>query len=509
MQWLQALSTLANPACIAFMLLGCIIGIIGGALPGIGASLTMSLLIPFTFTLPKTIGLPFLIAAWSAVLWGGSITAILLNTPGTGGNVATCFDGFPLSEKGRGGVGLGISAMSSMVGGLVGIIVLILFAPLLASFSLRFGPAEYFLLAIFGMSIIATTTEGAALKGLIGAGIGLLISLIGYDLISGEIRYDFGTLYLQDGIPFLDVIIGLFAVSQAFVFAEELEATVAKAGKVVGSAFEGILIPFKYVVTLVRSCLIGVIFGFAPGVGTAAANMVAWTEAKRSSSHPETFGSGDEEGLVAAETANNAVQGGALIPALTLGIPGNSDSAVFLVALMMYGITPGKDLFGNNPDLVYVLFTALLIGQILFFAIGVPFSNLWAKVTIVPTSIVMPVVLITCYVGAFALRNNIWDILTVSIFGLLGYIMKKLKFPVVPMMLAVILGPIAEKNFYRALLISGGSFKIFVSSLISQALILLIVFALAFPYISSVLRTRRQKNRDKNGALDTPRRCES
>ncbi|MCR4426878.1 MAG: tripartite tricarboxylate transporter permease [Firmicutes bacterium] len=494
MQWVQALETLTNPAALALMVLGSVIGIIGGALPGIGASLTMSLLIPFTFTLPRTMGLPFLITAWSAVLWGGSISAILLNTPGTGGNIATCFDGFPLSQKGKGGVALGISGMASMLGGLVGIMALILFAPMLAAIALRFGPAESFLLALFGMSIIATTTEGAAIKGLIAAGVGLLVSLIGYDLISGEIRYDFGTLYLQDGIPFLNVIIGLFAVSQAFVFAEEMGAPVAWSGKVVGRALDGVLVPFKYIGTLIRSSLIGVIFGFAPGVGTAAANMVAWSESRRLSKHPETFGTGDEEGLVAAEAANNAVQGGALIPALTLGIPGNSDSAVFLTGLMMYGLTPGRDLFGNNPAIVYILFTSLLIGQVLFFAVGIPFSSLWARVTVIPTSIVMPVVLITCYVGAFALRNNIWDILVVSIFGLLGYVMNKLKFPVVPMMLAIILGPIAEKNFYRAMMISGGSWRIFLASPVAKIIAILIVLAFVYPYVSARLARRGRRS---------------
>lgn len=491
MQWLQALASLAHPKVIVAMVIGSVIGIIGGILPGIGASLTMSLLIPFSFTLPKTLGLPLLISSWSAVLWGGSVTSILLNTPGSGGNVATCFDGFPMSQKGRGGVALGISGISSMVGGLVGTAVVVLFAPMLASVSLKFGPSESFLLTLFGLSIIATTTEGAALKGLIGAGIGLLISFFGYNLISGQIRYSFGTLFLQDGIPFLDVIIGLFAVSQAFVFAEELGSTIAESGRVTGSVWEGILIPFKYLTTLVRSCLIGVVFGFAPGVGVAAANMVSWTEAKRTSAHPEEFGHGSEEGLVAAETANNAVQGGALIPALTLGIPGNSDSAVFLSALLMYGIVPGKDLFVNNVDVVYLVFAALFISQILFVVVGLPFASIWAKLTVVPTSIIMPVVLLTCYVGAFALRNNIWDILVVGIFGLLGYLMKKLDFPIVPMLLAVILGPLAEKNFYRALIISGGSFRIFFTSTLDIILILLTVLALSYPYITRVLSNRR------------------
>jgi len=483
MNIIDALMTILTPINAIWFLMGTILGIIAGALPGIGASLTMALLIPITFYLPPERGLITLIAAWAAAVYGGSISSILINTPGTGGNVATTFDGFPMARNGKARVALGLSATSSMIGGIFGVATLIIFAPIIAAFAMKFGPSEYFLLAIFGLAIISTTTtKGSALKGLIGAGIGLILSFIGYDIISGHLRYDFGTIYLQDGIHFLIVVIGLFAVTQILDFVSE-KGTIARAGKIEGQLFEGIFLTFKNWKVLIKSCIIGALFGFAPGVGTSAASLVAYGEAKNSSKYPEHFGEGNPEGVIAAEAANNAVQGGALIPALTLGIPGNSDSAVFLAGLMIYGINPGRDLFERNPNLVSILFVALILAQVSLMVIGLSLTNIFSKITVVPLAILMPIVWLVASTGAYALHNNIIDVFAAIILGIVGFFMRKYKFPIVPMLMAVILGPIAEKNFMRAMMLSDNSYRIFFSGYINWVLCIMIVFALLIPTI--------------------------
>lgn len=489
--WIEGFKTFFHPFNFLALVAGTIIGIASGILPGIGATVMMSLLIPFTFNMSPAAGLILLLSVWATDVYGGSITSILVNVPGGAANVATCFDGHPMAKRGEAGVAIGIATMASLVGGLFSIAVLILAAPPIARFSLRFGPAEYFLLAIMGLSIIATTSKGAALKGLISAGFGLMVSFMGYDLITGDIRFNFGLTYLTDGIPFIAALTGLFAVSEALSSAEE-GGMVAKAGKIKGGVLDGFKITFKYPVTIIRSMLIGTLFGAAPGVGVSAANMVAYSETVRASKHPETFGTGNPEGVVAPEVANNAVQGGALIPTLTLGIPGSASAAVFLAALMMYGLRPGRELFTANTNLVYTMFVALIFAQIAFAVVGTFLANPFSKLTIVPSSIVVPLIILSCFIGSFAIRGDILDVLVTAIFGWIGYMMRRAKYPTVPFVLALILGPIAENNFFRAMRISQGSYAIFFSSIISVVLDALIIFAMAYPFIQAKVAERKK-----------------
>lgn len=480
--WLVGLKGIFEPANLFALVAGSIIGIVSGILPGIGATVMMSLMLPFTFSMSPAAGLILLLSIWATDVYGGSITSILVNVPGGAANVATCFDGHPMARQGKAGVAIGIATMASLIGGLFGIIVLIFASPPIAKFSLKFGPAEYFMLAIMGLSIIATTSKGKALKGLIAAGFGLMVSFMGYDLVTGFVRFDFGLRYLTDGIPFICALTGIFAIGEALVSAEE-GGQVAELGKVEGGVFDGFKLVFKYPATLIRSMLIGTLFGTAPGVGISAANMVAYSETVRVSKHPETFGTGNPEGVLAPEAANNAVQGGALIPTLTLGIPGSSSAAVLLAALIMYGLRPGRELFTGNPDLVYKIFVALIFAQILFAVIGTFLANPFAKLTIVPSAIVVPTIILSCFMGSFALRGQIEDVLVTAVFGGIGYMMKKAGYPTVPFVLALILGPIAEKNFFRALLISQGNYSIFLSSGISIGLAAFIIFALTYPFL--------------------------
>lgn len=478
-----ALSTILSPQILLWMLIGTVIGITAGILPGIGASLTMALLIPITFSMPKEQGLVTLIAAWAAAVYGGSISSILINTPGTGANVMTCMDGFPMARRGKAKVAMAISATSSMIGGLFGILCLILFAPPLAQLAMKFGPAENFMLTIFSLVIISFTIKGSTIKGLIAAGFGFMLSFIGFDIISAEKRYTFGIEYLSDGIPFLLFVIGLFAIAQVFEFLSEQEESISRIDSLKGSYLEGFALTFKHWKTLIKSAAIGTVVGFLPGIGTSTASVVAYGEAERSSKCRDLFGDGAPDGLVAAETSNNAVQGGALIPTLTLGIPGNSDSAVFLTGLMMYGITPGRNLFQGNTTLVSILFIALLVSQVTFWVIGLGLSGIFAKITKIPIKLLIPIIWILSATGAYALHNNPADVFMTIIIGILAYGMHWAGFPVIPLLMAIILGPTAEKNFMRAVMISDGSLAIFFSGVINIVIIALIALVIIVPII--------------------------
>ncbi len=477
----DSLLTILTPINIIWFFTGTIIGITAGILPGIGASLTMALLIPVTFFFPKEQGLITLVAAWAAAVYGGSISSVLINTPGTGANVVTAIEGFPMARAGKAKAALAMCATSSMIGGIAGVLCLIIFAPPLAAFAMKFGPSEYFMLTVFGLVMISATIKGSTVKGIIAAGLGLMISFVGYDIISGEIRYTFGIDYLTDGIPFLVVVIGLFAVAQVFAFLSETSCSISKVNDISGSYMEGIVLTFKNWRHLIKSAAIGTLFGFAPGIGTSAASVVAYGEAERSAKYPELFNNGSAEGLVAAETANNAVQGGALIPALTLGIPGNSDSAVFLAGLMMYGISPGKDLFMNNPSLVGILFIALILAQVSFWIAGLSLAGFFAKITLVPINTLIPLIWLFAATGAFALHNNPAEVVAAVLIGLVAYAMRRLSYPIIPLLMAVILGPLAEKNFMRAIMISDGSYTTFITGYINLVIICLILLVIFIP----------------------------
>jgi putative tricarboxylic transport membrane protein len=503
MEIISVVASLLTPSKIAWLLGSSFLGIIAGALPGIGASLTMALLIPVTFYMEQTTGLVILVSAWAACVYGGSISSILINTPGTGANVATTFDGFPMARQGKAKVALGISATSSMIGGLFGVLCLIFFAPPLSRISVMFGPSEYFLLAVFGLAITSSSMRGSTLKGLVSSGVGLLVSFIGYDIITGRSRYTFGTLYLEDGIDFLIVVIGLFATTQILKFLSETGA-ISLRGRVEGKISDGIKFTLKNWPTMIKSALLGTVFGFAPGVGTTAASLVAYSQAVNASDDPDSFGKGNPMGVLAPETANNAVQGGALIPTLTLGIPGNSDSAVFLAGLMMYGLNPGRELFSAHSDILYSVFVALILSQIAFWAIGLLCTPVFAKITLIPVHVLLPLIWLTAATGTFALRNEVIDCFVAIVFGILGYAMGKFGYPTVPLLMGVILGPLAEKNFLRALMISDGAYSTFFRNYICWIIWLLIFVSLFWPKIHSFFRKTRRIAPASPGQNETP-----
>ncbi len=476
---------------LAALMAGTIYGVIIGVLPGLGPSAGMALALPLVLKWHPATALIFMGSLYKCSNYGGSITAILVNTPGDASNAATILDGYPMCEKGKGGVALGISATAAMVGGTIGMICLIFSAPFLADFALRFGPAEYFLTALLALSIIAAVVQGATIKGLISAGLGLMLSTVGFDLITGHLRFTFGWTPIEDGIPLIQALVGLFAVTQCLVLAESAES-ISRIGKLAGGFWEGVITYFKHPYAVIRAAVIGLFVGILPAVGQSSAGLLAWAEAKRESKHPDTFGGGDPEGVISSETSTNACMPGDLVCTVALGIPGSVGAAIFLGVMIIFGVIPGPLVFKEKADVIYSLFIALILTSFILFLIGMTAARQFAVVTLLPNEIIVPVILVVSLLGSFAIRNLMVDVMISLGFGVLGYIMLRGGFTPVPLLLGMVLGEMVETNYHRALMISGGSYSIFYSSIICKVLIFLTFLSFAGPYLGPAWRVLTQ-----------------
>jgi putative tricarboxylic transport membrane protein len=479
---MQSLSLILEWQNIAALIGGTLSGLIIGALPGLGPAAGMALVLPLALKWHPATALIFMGALYKCSNYGGSITAILVNTPGDASNAATVLDGYPMCEKGRGSVALAISVTAAMVGGTIGMLCLIFFSPLLANFALRFGPSEYCLTALLALSVIASMVKGETVKGLISAGLGLMLSTVGFDVVSGHVRYTFEWAPLEDGIPVIQALVGLFAVTQALTLAESA-GSISRIGRLAGSFWEGFVYYFRQPWTIIRSALIGLFIGVLPAVGQSTAGLLAWTEARRQSKHPETFGKGDPQGLLAAETATNACMPGDLVCTIALGIPGSVGAAIFLGIMIIFGIVPGPLAFTENASVIYSLFAALVLTSFLLFLIGISVARHFALVTLLPNQIIVPLILVVSLLGSFAVRNLMADVLISLAFGVLGYVMLRTGFTPVPLLLGLVLGDMVASNYHRALLISGGSYGIFYASTIAKILIFFTLLSLGSSFI--------------------------
>jgi putative tricarboxylic transport membrane protein len=488
---LQAIAVVFQWQNLAALAGGSIYGVIIGVLPGLGPSAGMALALPLVIKWDPVTGLIFMGSLYKCSNYGGSLTAILVNTPGDASNAATILDGHPMCQQGKGGVALGLSATAAMVGGTIGMICLIFAAPSLAEFALQFGPAEYFLTALLALSIIAAVVQGATIKGLIAAGLGLLLSTVGFDVITGHLRYTAGWAPLEDGVPLIQALVGLFAVTQALVLAESA-TSISRLAKLSGGFWEGARIYFRHPVGIVRSSLIGLFIGVLPAVGQSSAGLLAWGDAKRSSKHPETFGEGNPEGVVASETATNACMPGDLVCTIALGLPGSVGAAVFLGVMIIFGVIPGPLVFTEKADLIYSLFFALVLTSFVIFLIGMTIGRRLAAMTLLPNDIIVPLILVVSLLGSFAIRNEMSDVFISLAFGALGYVMLKTGFTPIPLLLGLVLGEMVETNYHRALMISGGSYAIFTASIIGKILIALTVLSLLGPHLGPFWKTLTQ-----------------
>lgn len=466
--FIQALSYI-TPEIIVLILIGVVVGMIFGAIPGLSTTMAIALCLPMTFKMGMTSGTALLLGLYIGGFSGGLIAAILMNIPGTAASIATCFDGHPMAENGQAGKAMGLGIVFSFLGGGFSILALIFISPVLAGLAIRFGSFEYFSLCLFALTMIITMSSGNMMKGILSGLLGILLSMIGGAPIDGMPRFNFGTHSLDGGFDLVAVLVGVFAISELFELASKrdvkLQASVSEC-RIKGFGFS-VKEFLDEKVNFLRSSVIGVLIGILPGIGGSLASLMSYNAAKKMSKTPEKFGTGINAGVVASETANNAAIGGAMIPLLSLGIPGDAVTALLLGAFTMQGIQPGPLMFESNPDIVYFIFLALIIANLFMLISEFVAIRGFVKLLRIPKKILFPVIAYLCILGAYGLNNRVFDVVTILLFGILGYFMKVWGLKTQPFILGYIVGPMAELHFRRALMYSDGSLVPFVTSPIS------------------------------------------
>lgn len=483
-----------EPYHLLLVTFGGILGTIVGMLPGLGPATGVAVLIPITFTMGPTAAMITMTGIYYGAMFGGSRSSILINTPGDGAALAATFDGYPMAMKGKAESALAISAIASFIGGTIAAVFMVLLATPVARFALKFGPAEYFLLMVAALSMTASMSKGNQLKGFVSLIIGLMVATIGIDAQSGVKRFTFGLLELQTGIDFLIVIIGIYALGEVFKSYRSIADGTKKAQKKFGKIWISKDDWKRSKWPILRSAPLGFIIGALPGAGGTMASLMAYNNEKQISKHPEEFGHGAIEGLAAPESANNAASVGALIPMLTLGIPGSGTTAVMMGALLMLGIQPGPLLFTQHPDVAWSLIASMFIGNIILAVVNIPLAGLLVRVLAVPPKILYPIVLGLSFVGVYAIAGSVMDFYLLVLFGLAGFMMKKINIPTAPMILAVIVGNTMEQSFRQAITISDGSLGIFVGSTLALSLIVITIISIVFPIIKEKIDDKRKAN---------------
>jgi putative tricarboxylic transport membrane protein len=487
---LQGAMVAFQPLHISIALAGAVLGILFGALPGVSATLGIALLVPLTFAFQPVPALIFIGAVYCGAIYGGSISAVLLNVPGTPAAVATMLDGYQMTKQGKGGTALGICTVSSLIGGQVSVLVLLFAAPLVASVALEIRSAEFFWIVLFAMSTVGAIGEGSPIKGLVAAILGLAIGTIGAHPMTGTIRYTFGELALYEGLPVVSALVGLFSISQVLILAEgrgmDTQLDIPRIGRIWPGG--GLLWSLKR--TLARSSVIGTFVGLIPGAGADIASFIGRSEARRASKTPEAFGKGSPEAIAGAEAANNAVVGGSLIPMLTLGIPGNAVTAALLGGLLIHGLIPGPMLFTQAPDVLYPFIFSLFLAN-LFFAVVALVALPWlSRIVLVPQGVVAPVVAALAVIGAYSFRSISFDIWIMFAMGLVGYALRRAGYPLAPIILGLILGPLAEENLDRVMTLASARdmslLDYFMQRWVTVVLMLLTVATVLYSFLRDV-----------------------
>lgn len=493
---LMGFSSALQPESLLFTIIGTVLGIIFGALPGLTSTMAVALLIPLTYGMGPVAGMGMLVGAFCGGTAGGSVSATLLRIPGTPSSICTTFDAYPMAQKGKAGLALGTSVICSFIGGIFSLFVLSILAPQLASFALQFGPLEYFGLALLGLTIIASISGKSMSKGLIAGLIGVFASFAGVDQVTGMTRLTFGNSNLLSGFSLLPVLIGLFAISQAFTESENLGGMQDNGELVNGGKVKAEFPKFKLLLQkwkiMLSSSIIGTVIGILPGAGGSIASFVAYDQAKRMSKTPEEFGKGNIEGVIASETSNNAMTGGALVPLLSLGIPGDTTTAVMLGGLLIHGLRPGPLLFRDDMNIVYGIFVTLLIANIamvVFQTIGIRF---FVKIMKIPRYVLTPLVIVLCTIGAYGTNLNLFDVYVMLFFGVIGYLTTKLNYGVAPIVLGFILGSMAEVHLRRGAEMYSGFSALF-DRPIALVLVIASVLLLLAPFVSKAKQSKKAK----------------
>ncbi|WP_112322853.1 tripartite tricarboxylate transporter permease [Oceanibium sediminis] len=491
---LSAAQQLMSPAALAAIVLGTVYGTIVGALPGLGSVIAITIVLPFTYSMDAIPSIALVLAIYCSSVYGGSLSAILINTPGTPQSAATLLDGYPMTRKGRAAEAIGWATISSVIGGLFSVAVLIIAAPQLARVALRFGPIETFALICMALTCIAGVSRGSILKGLLAGILGLFLATVGADPMTGAIRFDFGVFNLSAGVSLIPVLVGLFALAEVFCRAAERAGTPIP--KTESSGF--VVPPFREwwlrKRTLIKSAAIGTFVGILPGTGASTASFIAYSEAKRSGRFRDKFGTGEPEGLIASETSNNAVTGGALVPTLALGIPGDPVTAVVMSTLIIQGIQPGVRLFADNADLMNAAFLALILCNLMLLVVAAAGSRLLTRVLSMPEPVLFTMVVVLSLVGSYGVNGNMFDVLVTFIAGIAGVAFRYIGVPVAPIVIGLVLGPIFEESLRQSLILTDGSFGAFftLSHPIALGLFALAALLMAFAIATEIRGMQRK-----------------
>ncbi|WP_031520605.1 tripartite tricarboxylate transporter permease [Siccibacter colletis] len=489
----QGFAVALTPENLMIALIGCFAGTIVGLLPGLGPINGVAILLPLAFAmhLPAASALILLATVYIGCEYGGRISSILLNVPGDAAAIMTAIDGYPMAKQGRGGVALSISAVSSFVGSMIAIGGIILFAPTLAQWSLAFGPAEYFALMVFAIACLGSMMAQNPLKSFLSALLGLGLATVGVDANTGVYRFTFDSVHLSDGIQFIVVVIGLFSVSEILLMLESTssgQTLVRKTGRMMFTMKEAA----SCTATTLRSSVIGFFVGILPGAGATIASAITYMTEKKLSGDKGTFGDGDIRGVAAPEAANNASACGSFIPMLTLGVPGSGTTAVMMGALTLYNITPGPAMFTEQPDIVWGLIAALLIANVMLLIMNIPLIGLFTRMLTIPMWFLAPAIAAVSAVGVYAVHSTTFDLVLMVALGVLGYLLRKMHFPMSPLILGFVLGEMLEQNLRRALSISNGNLGILWESGVTKSLLLLAVLVVTLPPLIKRLRKRRK-----------------
>ena len=488
-QLLMGFAVALQPLNLFYCFMGCLIGTLVGVLPGLGPTAAMSLLLPATFHITPVAAIIMLAGIYYGAMYGGSTTSILVNIPGEAASAVTCLDGYQMARQGRAGRALGISAFGSFIAGTLGIVGLTLMSVPLANLALRFGPPEYFSLMCLGMVVLTFLSSTSMIRALMMACFGVLLGTVGTDTVSGTTRFSFGITELMDGIGLVPVVMGLFGISEMLLNIEQkIDREIFK------TRVKGLLPTVRDWIqsagAIIRGTVIGFFLGILPGGGAVLSSFVSYAVEKKVSKTPEKFGTGMIEGVAAPESANNSAAQGAFIPLLTLGIPSNVVMAMLLGALVIHGVTPGPMLLTNHPQVFWGVVASMYLGNIMLLILNLPLIGLWVQLLKVPYPILMPLIILFCIIGAYTIANSIMDVFFMLIFGVVGYLMKKLRYEAPPLILAYVLGPMLEYSLKQSLMISRGSFSIFWSRPISAACLVMALIMLVLPIVPRLRRKR-------------------
>jgi len=482
---ISALGLLADPLTMLLLVLGIVLGLVIGILPGLGPPIAIALALPFTFYMDTVPSMVLLLGIYSAAVYGGSISAIAVGIPGTGAAIATVLDGNNMFKQGRGGEALGFSLTGSIIGGLFSAVCLALIAPFMAQLAAKFGPREYLAISVFGLTVVLRVAGQSLPKGLLVGALSIFLTTWGLDELNGTERYTFGSYHLYEGLPLVPFLVGLFAVSEVLIGAERAARRVDYSVESLTVKLPGLKTLGRLRDVILRSSIIGTVIGIIPGEGAAVGAFFAYSEARRRSRTPEKYGTGIPEGVVAPETANNATVGGALIPTLTLGVPGSPAAAVLLGALLIQGLTPGPKLFTDEPDLMYAIFIGLFIINILMMFIGLAAIRFAAQLIRVPTSVIVPTVLLLSFVGIYSVSSSFFNVSVLLGAGILGYVVRKLGYSIAPLSIGFVLGPILENSLRQSLTIADGSALEFFNTPIGLAIYAALALTLLWGPITS------------------------